>query len=404
MKIIEKEFIAVLLGSDINTYSMARAFHEEYKIKSVVIGKYYTGPSFESKITEFYADKNLDEPKIFVKKLNEIAEKYKDKKIILLACGDNYIRQVIENKKKLAKNFIIPYIELSLMEKLIKKEEFYKMCEKYNIDYPNTLIYNKKMGHKFKHNFKYPMILKPSNSVDYFAHEFPGQYKVYTIESEEELHKVIDDIYNAGYTDTLILQDFIPGDDTNMYVMTTYSDKFGKVKLMSLGHTMLEEHTPHGIGNHAVIINEYNEELSLKIKKFLEDIHFVGFANFDIKYDPRDKKFKLFEINVRQGRSNFYVTGAGYNLAKYITEDHIYNKDLGFTIANNEHLWSMIPIKIAYEYVSNEDYIKKMKKLIKDKKFVNPLYYRGDNKIKRILRLKNADKKQFSKYKNFMKK
>jgi D-aspartate ligase len=404
MKIIEKEFIAVLLGSDINTYSMARAFHEEYKIKSVVIGKYYTGPSFESKITEFYADKNLDEPKIFVKKLNEIAEKYKDKKIILLACGDNYIRQVIENKKKLAKNFIIPYIELSLMEKLIKKEEFYKMCEKYNIDYPNTLIYNKKMGHKFKHNFKYPMILKPSNSVDYFAHEFPGQYKVYTIESEEELHKVIDDIYNAGYTDTLILQDFIPGDDTNMYVMTTYSDKFGKVKLMSLGHTMLEEHTPHGIGNHAVIINEYNEELSLKIKKFLEDIHFVGFANFDIKYDPRDKKFKLFEINVRQGRSNFYVTGAGYNLAKYITEDYIYNKDLGFTIANNEHLWSMIPIKIAYEYVSNEDYIKKMKKLIKDKKFVNPLYYRGDNKIKRILRLKNADKKQFSKYKNFMKK
>ena len=30
MEIVEKEFMCVLLGSDINTYSMARAFHEEY--------------------------------------------------------------------------------------------------------------------------------------------------------------------------------------------------------------------------------------------------------------------------------------------------------------------------------------------------------------------------------------
>ena len=85
----------------------------------------------------------------------------------------------------------------------------------------------------------------------------------------------------------------------------------------------------------------------MKIKKFLEAIHYVGFSNFDIKYDIRDNTYRVFEINLRQGRSNYYVTGAGYNLAKYITEDYIYNKDTGFTIANNEHLWTMIPIKIA---------------------------------------------------------
>ena len=31
---------------------------------------------------------------------------------------------------------------------------------------------------------------------------------------------------------------------------------------------MLEEHTPHGIGNHAVIINEYNEPLANQLKEF----------------------------------------------------------------------------------------------------------------------------------------
>ena len=278
------------------------------------------------------------------------------------------------------------------------------MCQKYNLDYPETFIYKKKMKHDFKINFKYPIILKPSNSVDYFAHEFPGQYKVYKIKSHDELLKVIDEIYKAGYNDDLILQDFVPGDDSNMYVMTTYSDKLGKVKLMCLGHTMLEEHTPHGIGNHAVIMNEYNEELAIKIKDFLEDIHYTGFANFDIKFDERDLKYKLFEINLRQGRSNYYVTGSGYNLAKYIVDDYVYNKDLNVTIVNTDHLWTMIPLKIAFKYVKNEEYILHMKKLIKSKKWVNPLYYKGDNHLKRIWRLKRADKKQFNKYKKYLKK
>ena len=36
-----------------------------------------------------------------------------------------------------------------------------------------------------------------------------------------------------------------------MRVLTNYSDRNGKVKFMCLGHVLLEEHSPHGIGNHA---------------------------------------------------------------------------------------------------------------------------------------------------------
>ena len=48
MEFKERTFIPVLLGGDINTYSVARAFYEQYQVKSYVFGKYQTGPDRKS--------------------------------------------------------------------------------------------------------------------------------------------------------------------------------------------------------------------------------------------------------------------------------------------------------------------------------------------------------------------
>ena len=81
-----------------------------------------------------------------------------------------------------------------------------------------------------------------------------------------------------------------------------------------MGNALLEEHSPEGIGSYAAIVNGCDEKLGEMMKNFLEGIGYVGFANFDMKYDHRDGKYKLFEMNLRQGRSSYFVTAAGYNL------------------------------------------------------------------------------------------
>ena len=85
-----------------------------------------------------------------------------------------------------------------------------------------------------------------------------------------------------------------------------------------------------------------------RIKAFLEDIKYEGVANFDMKYDERDGEYKLFEINLRQGRSSYFVTLNGFNLAKYFVDDLVEDTpfDGNTLFGRGSKLWLEIPKSI----------------------------------------------------------
>lgn len=400
MQFKDREFLPVILGSDINTYSVARAFYEEYQVKSVVIGKYKSGPSNGSLMINYIEDVNIDQDSTFLKRIHQLSKEYKNKKIILLGAGDNYINMITKNRKQLPENIIVPFIPYELMNNLQKKDYFYALSEEVGVDYPDTLLVSKEMGLNFEVPFEYPVILKSSESIHYWNYPFEGQEKVYIIQNREELNRTVEMIFNSGYPEKLIIQDMIPGNDEYMYVLTSYSDQSGKVVMMCLGNVLLEEHTPLGKGNHAVIITDHNAELMKQAKEFLENIHYVGFSNFDIKYDYRDGKYKFFEINTRQGRSNYYVTASGFNVARYLVEDYIYHNKMELELSKEPHLWMVVPKKVAFKYVKQEKNVKRMDQLIREGKVVNPLFYKPDRSLHRNLRMLKAN---LAHYKNFEK-
>ena len=371
------EFVPVLLGSDINAYSMARAFHEAYGEHSVVYGMFPASVCAGSKIIDYRVREHNDRVDKVLENVTEVAKEHPDKKILVLGCGDNYLNSISANLPNYPENVIAPYVDLSMLETLIHKEKFYDLCDKYGIDHPATYVYHKGEGHGFTLPFEGPFVVKPAESDTYWKHPFPTQKKAYVLQTREEVDKVIDQIYEAGYEDALIIQDFIPGDDSYMRVVTNYSGEDGKVRLMCLGHVLLEEHSRFGIGNHSVIITEYEPELCEKLRVFLEDLQFTGFSNFDVKYDQRDGKFKVFEINCRQGRSNYYVTGAGYNLAKFLVEDRIYHRPQELVVTKNRHLWQVVPMKVITDHV-NPAYLEEVRALRKLGAWVNPLLYQAD--------------------------
>ena len=400
---MEHNFQPLLFGGDINVYSVARAFHEAYGVKSVCFGKFASGPAYGSDIIDYRVCAKNEDPETFRKNVADVAAEFADKTILVMGCGDSYVKLAAENKEFFPANCIAPYIAGDTIGKLNNKEYFYELCDQFGIDHPGTFVYRKEMGHDFELPFQAPYICKPSNGVAYWEHPFEGNEKVFTCPDRKNLEEVLDKVYAAGYPDTMIIQDFVPGDDSNMRVLTCYSDRNAQVKLMCLGHVLLEEHTPHGIGNHAVILTEVNEEICQKVKAFLEEMHYVGFSNFDIKYDTRDGKYKFFEINCRQGRSNYYVTGAGYNIAKLLVEDRVEGKDLPFVLADNPSLWRVVPRKVAYDFIVSE-YHDEMKARIREGREVTPLFYDKDKAFGRTLRMKKNLLGHFKKFKQYYEK
>lgn len=394
----------VLVGGDINCYSVARAYHEAYGVKSIAIGRYALGATKDSNIIDFKVRPEIeDDSKLLEVLLNTAKEiSAPNKKLIVMGCTDEYAEFIIDHRDILKEYYIVPYIGSELKDRLISKDSFYQMCEEKGLSYPKTFVLGKN-DEITDFGLKYPLIVKAADSISYFQHPFEGMNKAYIVNDFNEYKEIIEKIYSNGYEKNLIIQDFIPGDDSHMRVLTCYSDQNAKVKMMCLGHVLLEEHTPKGIGNHAAIITEYDGELMDKFKTFLEDINYTGFSNFDIKYDSRDNTYKVFEINLRQGRSNYYVTSSGNNIAKYVVEDRVYNKELELKIQKENFFWHVIPNNVVYKYVQNQELVNKAKSLVKEGKSATSFGYdkdlKGNFKRKWYIFLYNINQmRKFKKY------
>ena len=94
----ETEFVPVILGGDITTYSLARSFHEAYGIKSVAVSMLKSAMISRSSIIENIVVPDMDNKDRFVERLHDVAGRYPAKKKLLLACGDWYVRLIVEHK------------------------------------------------------------------------------------------------------------------------------------------------------------------------------------------------------------------------------------------------------------------------------------------------------------------
>lgn len=323
------EFMAVALGGDMNCYGVAKTFYEAYGVKTALLGRSPVFPTADSSlISDRYYDPDLLEDDVLLRLLGKLQSRYPGVKKFVFGTNDDYVRHIIHNKaaiEGISDDFIVPVISEELFDRLDDKDSFYEMCEEYGLPYPKSVVFDcaRDDVSEFEIPFDYPIFIKPVSNVIYFSFRFEGKRKGYRIDSREELAEVMGRIQGAGYPDKFVFQEYIEGDDDSMYIYSAYSDKTGKVIMTSGGQILMHDRTPELIGNYNAITGARDDDLTDRLKDFLEKIGFTGICHFDVQYDAKRGDYVVYEINIRQGRSNYYMTASGMNYAGLLVEDYL---------------------------------------------------------------------------------
>ena len=382
----------VVVGGDIGAYSLARAFHEAYGIRTVVVSRLAGWVVGTSSIIDNVRCEDPFDARVLAPVLQRIADEHPGKPLLLLGSADSTVKAVIEARDEIGldERYLAPYVSRETFAAATEKQNFTRLCQKLGVDHPGTVVVDlaDEVDDALEIPFEFPVIAKPAEVSDWKRVSFEGQSKVHTVGSREELMTLLRTIRGAGYRCSIIVQDRIPGDDQHMRILTVYCDADSRVRFASWGRTLLEEHAPGAIGNPAAIITDVDPEMVEQAQRLCAELGWTGFANFDLKHDRRDGRTKFFELNPRLGRSNYYITAGGHNPVTWYVDEHFRDAlptegpgsgigEDGILQDQPEVLYTVVPTALVRRYTTQPEARAQLRRVLKAGQVRNPLNYPG---------------------------
>lgn len=223
--------------------------------------------------------------------LNKLHGRYDH--IVVFPTDDLQLKLLAEIYSDVAAFCSLPFSPDNLIESLDKSVQ-YDYCEKLGVPYPKTMRLQWPSDLPRLFELKFPLIIKPSKRDDLTLPVFRNLY----VESVEELNGRKDVLLDyVGKGVVFIASEFVPGDDTRIFAYTGYRSRRGEIINEWIGKKLTQFPDCYGVFSSAS--NEAPEEVRVQGRRLLEGMNLVGIAEPEFKFDERDGKYKLMEINLR---------------------------------------------------------------------------------------------------------
>ena len=391
-------FVPVITGGDLGAYSLAREFHEAYGIKSAIVPTSENLVVGGSKLSQLFPAGHMFDPDHVVRHLQHVAQQLQSdgpRPLLLTAGYDHLVRIVIDHRQQLQEmGYVFPHLTAEQLDQAALKDKFYALCDQLGIKYPKTAIIDCSQGTDQVEAFvaalaepewHYPLILKAGDGSAWAETRFPGRRKVHYLETAQELAEVLIKSIEAGYRETMIIQQFIPGPDSNLRILTHFRDREGHTVLTGLAQVIVEDHAPGLEGNSRAVVAVSDAAVEAQGARLMDALNWHGFGMFDIKIHQQTGEPYFLEMNPRLGRHHYYLTVAGANPAMYLYREFVAKTSHSETITTDGPAVSTtIPLKLAAQYASPDQ-----RKQLEEAKRVGrigwPLQYAKDRGIKRGL-------------------
>jgi len=315
---------AVILGGDFQALGVARSLGRQ-NIPVYLLDKGLCIGRFSRYIWKFAKCPDAKEESLLFQFLIDLARKEHLEGWLLYPNDDDTVRFLARNKEQLEKYYRVTTPPWEIVKFACEKRQTYEFAERCGIAVPKT-FFPRNVAELEQLDMEFPVIIKPSVKEPFYSRT--GRKAIRT-DSIKELIDEFTRVREVIGDSEIMIQEFIPGGGENLYSVGSLF-KNGEL-LAKIVARRLRQH-PMDFGHATTYAETVDipemEELATRI---LRAMGYYGLSEVEFMWDPRDKQYKLIEINPRPWGWHTLAIGAGVDLP-YL----LYRDMLGEEVGQNE--------------------------------------------------------------------
>jgi len=230
---------------------------------------------------------------------------------ILIACSDQWALAVSGLPADVRERFpasIAPHVAV---EQFVDKDRFRELVDHLDIPRPRTMVIRDPADLAAASDEELSMgFLKPTESQ---AHNRRFKTKGFFIESREHALGLVEQAREAGIT--FMLQEYIPGGTANTFIVDGFVDRHGDIRALHARRRIRME--PPKLANTCCDVTIPLDDVAACIpalRTLLAATRYRGVFMIEFKFDERDGRFKIIELNARPFWLVGHVERAGVDL------------------------------------------------------------------------------------------
>jgi predicted ATP-grasp superfamily ATP-dependent carboligase len=284
-----KKIYSLILGGYVNGYSIVRELYDN-GLRDIAVFSYGKSlSSYSNKINHYSSiEKTSKSLKNAIFELKKTCDY-----IVIFPTDDLQLENLHAIYDEIKEFCFVPLNRDNLLKSLDKYVQ-YSFCEEYSVPYPKTQNIESIQDINKIETMLFPILVKPNKRDDMTTDVFRSLF----LETVDEYKNNIEKLeYFINKNITFLASEFVPGDDTNIFAYTAYRSYDGKILSEWIGKKLTQY--PDNFGIFSSGSNESPQIVKEQGRKLLEVMNLIGIAEPEFKFDIRDGKYKLMEINLR---------------------------------------------------------------------------------------------------------
>jgi D-aspartate ligase len=279
----------LILGGYVNGYCIIKELYDKGLREIVLFDNAKNIAAFSNKIKRFVKLKmNFSD---LYDNLIMLHDEYNQ--IVVYPTHDFQIEMLHEIYDKINHFCFLPFNNNNVIECMDKCVQ-YSYCEQLGVPYPKTKEIIRPDDIEKILSIPFPLIIKPKKREDLKTNVFRSLQITSEKHYQKETNK-LKSFLKQGIE--FIVSEIIPGDGSNIYAYVGYRNKKGLILNEWAGKKLSQY--PNDFGVFSSASNQAPLEVILQGRTLLEGMDLYGINEPEFKYDYRDGKYKLMEINLR---------------------------------------------------------------------------------------------------------